>query len=316
MFASALVQYNSTDKSFSTNVRYRWEYKLGSEFFVVYTDERDTTQRGYPGLKNRAFVVKATRFFRLSRDLDGSAWHHWHAGSSTVRRCPTCSDRQRRSVLPITRSQSPMATSAGASTTAYDRLRPIRCQGVLESPLPCDSPLAVLARRSAPVDGPGPPAARPQGDAAGRPGRARDPRPDDQARHPLRDDQQLHRQGRLPRGARVPAAPGRRSAARRAPGAGPSRLRPADSRRLPPVDDHQAVLGHDRRLADAGVRRRPEVGLEAQPRLRRRPDALRPGQRPGRADAGRLRRADASAPTPTTAAASPRSAASAICCAR
>jgi hypothetical protein len=65
MFASALVQYNSLDKSFNTNVRYRWEYKLGSELFVVYTDERDTTYRGYPGLKNRAFVVKATRFFRL-----------------------------------------------------------------------------------------------------------------------------------------------------------------------------------------------------------------------------------------------------------
>ncbi len=65
MFASALVQYSSIDRSFSTNVRYRWEYKLGSEFFVVYTDERDTTSRGYPGLKNRAFVVKVTRFFRL-----------------------------------------------------------------------------------------------------------------------------------------------------------------------------------------------------------------------------------------------------------
>ena len=65
MFASALVQYNSADRSFSTNVRYRWEYKLGSELFVVYTDERDTLTRGYPGLKNRAFVVKATRFFRM-----------------------------------------------------------------------------------------------------------------------------------------------------------------------------------------------------------------------------------------------------------
>jgi hypothetical protein len=65
MFASALVQYNSTDRSFSSNVRFRWEYKLGSEFFVVYTDERDTRTPGFPGLKNRAFVVKATRFFRM-----------------------------------------------------------------------------------------------------------------------------------------------------------------------------------------------------------------------------------------------------------
>ena len=65
MFASALVQYNSADRSFSSNIRYRWEYKLGSEFFVVYTDERDTRTTGYPGLKNRAVVVKATRFFRF-----------------------------------------------------------------------------------------------------------------------------------------------------------------------------------------------------------------------------------------------------------
>ena len=65
MFASALVQYSSADRSFSTNVRYRWEYKLGSEFFAVYTDERDTRTPGYPGLKNRAFVVKVTRFFRV-----------------------------------------------------------------------------------------------------------------------------------------------------------------------------------------------------------------------------------------------------------
>ena len=65
MFASALVQYNSADRSFSSNIRYRWEYKLGSELFVVYTDDRDTRTSGYPGLKNRAFVIKVTRFFRV-----------------------------------------------------------------------------------------------------------------------------------------------------------------------------------------------------------------------------------------------------------
>src|SRR6185503_13199091 len=42
MFASGLVQYSSTDNSFSSNLRYRWEYSPGSELFVVYTDERDT----------------------------------------------------------------------------------------------------------------------------------------------------------------------------------------------------------------------------------------------------------------------------------
>ena len=58
MFASALLQYNSTDRTFSSNLRYRWEYRPGSEFFVVWTDEHDTRPNGI-GLRNRAFVVKA-----------------------------------------------------------------------------------------------------------------------------------------------------------------------------------------------------------------------------------------------------------------
>ena len=65
MFASALLQYSSTDHTFSSNLRYRWEYLPGSELFVVYTDERDTTTAGYPGLKNRAFVVKVNRLLRF-----------------------------------------------------------------------------------------------------------------------------------------------------------------------------------------------------------------------------------------------------------
>jgi hypothetical protein len=65
MFASALVQYSSTDKVFSSNLRFRWEYLPGSELFVVYTDERDTLKPGYPDLKNRAFVIKINRLFRF-----------------------------------------------------------------------------------------------------------------------------------------------------------------------------------------------------------------------------------------------------------
>lgn len=65
MFASGLLQYNSGDRSFSTNLRFRWEYILGSEFFAVYTDERDTLGRGFPSLKNRALVFKLNRLFRF-----------------------------------------------------------------------------------------------------------------------------------------------------------------------------------------------------------------------------------------------------------
>jgi hypothetical protein len=69
MFASALLQYSSADHTFSSNVRFRWEYRPGSEFFVVWTDEQDThplePQRGAIALRNRAFVVKMTRLFRF-----------------------------------------------------------------------------------------------------------------------------------------------------------------------------------------------------------------------------------------------------------
>ena len=43
----------------------RWEYTPGSEVFVVYSDGRDTTAPGYPGLLNRSFAVKVTRLMRF-----------------------------------------------------------------------------------------------------------------------------------------------------------------------------------------------------------------------------------------------------------
>lgn len=70
MFASALLQYNSVDRAFSTNLRFRWEYAPGSELFLVYSDERDVTNERYVtpttvrGLKNRTFIVKLNRLFR------------------------------------------------------------------------------------------------------------------------------------------------------------------------------------------------------------------------------------------------------------
>jgi hypothetical protein len=65
MFASGLVQYSSNDSVFSTNLRFRWEYRPGSEFFLVYTDERDTFPTGAPVLKNRAVVAKINRLVRF-----------------------------------------------------------------------------------------------------------------------------------------------------------------------------------------------------------------------------------------------------------
>ena len=64
MFASAFLQYSSSDRTFSSNLRFRWEYRPASELFVVWTDEHDTRPNGI-GLRNRAFVIKMTRLLRF-----------------------------------------------------------------------------------------------------------------------------------------------------------------------------------------------------------------------------------------------------------
>jgi hypothetical protein len=65
MFVSALIQYNSGINAVSTNARFRWEYRPGSELFVVYNEERNTQARSFPTLNNRAFIVKINRLFRV-----------------------------------------------------------------------------------------------------------------------------------------------------------------------------------------------------------------------------------------------------------
>ena len=64
VFVSALVQFNSDIKSVSTNARLRWEYRPGSELFVVYNEQRDTAAPRFPTLVNRAFIVKVNKLFR------------------------------------------------------------------------------------------------------------------------------------------------------------------------------------------------------------------------------------------------------------
>ena len=65
MFTSMLVQYNSSIDAVSANLRFRWEYRPGSELFVVFNEERDTETRRFPTLTNRAFIVKINRLFRF-----------------------------------------------------------------------------------------------------------------------------------------------------------------------------------------------------------------------------------------------------------
>ena len=68
MFFSGLVQYNSAFDTISTNLRLRWEYSPGSELFVVYTEDRDSTPLRpdrSTELRNRGFVIKFNRLFRF-----------------------------------------------------------------------------------------------------------------------------------------------------------------------------------------------------------------------------------------------------------
>ena len=65
MFVGGLVQFDSDSDSFSSNLRFRWEYAPGSEFFAVYTDERTTLGGGFPEIENKAFVLKINRLLRF-----------------------------------------------------------------------------------------------------------------------------------------------------------------------------------------------------------------------------------------------------------
>ena len=68
MYFSGLMQYNSTQNSFSTNFRFRWEWAPGSELFVVYSDDRDTNPFDRPDsfeLRNRGWAIKINRLFQI-----------------------------------------------------------------------------------------------------------------------------------------------------------------------------------------------------------------------------------------------------------
>jgi hypothetical protein len=64
MFVAALIQYNSTAARLGINLRFRWEYQPGSDFFVVYNDGRDTLGGGFPSVLNRSISIKFTHLFR------------------------------------------------------------------------------------------------------------------------------------------------------------------------------------------------------------------------------------------------------------
>jgi hypothetical protein len=64
MFASAFIQYGSANHGLSANLRFRWEYRPGSEFFVVYNEERNTQINLTRSTRTRSLIVKVNRLFR------------------------------------------------------------------------------------------------------------------------------------------------------------------------------------------------------------------------------------------------------------
>jgi hypothetical protein len=65
MSVSSLVQFNAVAHTVSSSVRLRWEYRAGSELFVVYSDGRSTFSPAGEGLLNRSVAIKATRLLRF-----------------------------------------------------------------------------------------------------------------------------------------------------------------------------------------------------------------------------------------------------------
>ena len=60
----ALLQYNSLDRAFSTNVRLTFIHRPGSDLFIVFTENRGDDRRLW-NLQNRGIVVKITYLARL-----------------------------------------------------------------------------------------------------------------------------------------------------------------------------------------------------------------------------------------------------------
>jgi hypothetical protein len=62
---TSFLQYNGGSRQLGSSVRLRWEYRPGSEVFLVYSDGRDTARAGFPNLMNRSLALKVTRLLRF-----------------------------------------------------------------------------------------------------------------------------------------------------------------------------------------------------------------------------------------------------------
>ena len=61
---NVLVQYNSLDRVFSTNVRFNYIHRPGSDFFIVFTENRGDDDRVWT-LSDRGLAMKITYLVRM-----------------------------------------------------------------------------------------------------------------------------------------------------------------------------------------------------------------------------------------------------------
>jgi hypothetical protein len=64
LFLNALVQYNSLARDFSTNLRFNFIHRPGSDLFIVFTENRGDDERVWT-LSDRGLVMKLTYLMRL-----------------------------------------------------------------------------------------------------------------------------------------------------------------------------------------------------------------------------------------------------------
>ncbi len=66
IFLSGLMQWSSSSDRVSANLRLRWEYRPGSEVFLVYTEDREAYDfERFPVLSNRGLALKVTSLLRF-----------------------------------------------------------------------------------------------------------------------------------------------------------------------------------------------------------------------------------------------------------
>ena len=65
LFLTTFIQYNSQSDNLNINARFQWRFKPVSDFYLVYTDNYNTSPFDQFAVRNRALVAKITYWLNL-----------------------------------------------------------------------------------------------------------------------------------------------------------------------------------------------------------------------------------------------------------